>query len=464
MNRGRIIVSTSIVCGLCVSVVQSNVNAQDPGDAGKSAQTADAGGVAIEFSKEAGTGEGVETENAEEQAIKFITSKGWTQDTESDGFFTVIGTSTLSCGPDSKDFQRCRQMAYSTAMLNAKTQLAEYLRAEVSTELESSVGNPGISKPPIPGKTDLTLYEKGLLLLNSEVDKLMAERGVDVGSPKETVERKEIEKDVLQSKEFESAIELQAIAEISGLQAYRTFETSLKGKKGSIAVVAIHSPKSAQLQSALLGNGEAPRAAVQMSIREWAQTEGPEVLLYTQGAQPRSDQKGEVVLVGFGQAVGASDSDLSRELAMEKADLNAQGELRRFMGEFISVNKAEKTSSSLKEYSDSLEEFKSNEKLEKNSKAIGDKLGMSGAKKVYTWNAVHPANGQKVYGSVYVYSVSQARAANKLYFDFKKAGGAAGGAGSLGIAPPPTPPASPAKKATPTGKDSSGAGAEGDAP
>ena len=496
MNQKRFIVSTSaLACGLCLFIGPVPSCAQAPGES-KDSQAAppvakpatvvlataapaaaapvaaarkqsEAGGVAIEFSREAGIGEGVETENAKEQAEKFVTEKGWTLDAESDGFFAVVANASLSCGPDSKTFQQCREMAFEEALMNAKAKLAEFMRMQVSTQLEKDVIQiGGVNSPdPIAQSNDNSLLAKAKLLMHNEVDKLMAERGIKLGTPEAEKAQREFTGEVLEQKNFKSAVLVQARAELSGLQAFRTFETSLKGKKGSIAVVAIHSPKSAQLHQALLGKGEAPRAEAQISIREWAQTEGPKVLLFTQGTQPRTNEKGEVVLVGFGQSAATSDSELSQEVAEEKAQMAAQAALRRFMGELIVVSKASEQSSSLKEYGEVATEFQSNSSFSKKMSATGSLLGMSGAKEIYSWSAVHPGNGKKVYGSVYVYSVSQARAANAMYFDMQKAGGAAGGAGSFGVAPPPkAPPSQAAKKVAPTGKDSKGQGAEGDTP
>ena len=497
MNQKKFIVSTvAFACGLCLfccdGQVQSNAQApreavpasqaaalaQAPGEAVPASQAAapaqtqsEAGGVAIEFSREAGTGQGVQTENAKQQAEEFVNSKGWELDSDTDGFWAVIAEASLPCGPDSPSFQQCREQAFEEALLNAKTKLAEFLRVEVSSILESSLSeitrsgdasNP--TNPAAAQQVDSTLLGKAKTLLNFEVDKLMAARGIKAGTPEAKEAMEEITSEVIQQKDFESALFLQARAELSGLQAYKTFETSLKGKKGTIAVVAIHSPKSAQLHQALLGKGDPPMSDAKESIRKWAQTEGPKVLLYTHGAQPRANEKGEVVLVGFGQSVAQSDSDLSREIAGEKATIAAQGALRRFMGELITVSKSSEQSSSLKDYANSTDVFKSNSAVQKESNAIGGKLGMSGAKEVYSWNAVHPASGKTVIGSVYVFSVSQARKANKMFFDFQKAGGAAGGAGSFGVAPPPEVPAASKPKKVPTGKDSSGDGAEGEAP
>jgi len=430
------------------------------------------GGVAVELSKESGTGQGVE-EDAADKAQAFINQKGWSMDKSKDGFLALIGSASIPCLPGiagdngMSSFERCRQAAFEQALLQAKAKLAEYLRMEVCTSLESTLtqGNPKKTLAPTPSSAmPPQLLDKAKMLLNFELDRRLKERGIVIGDDEKSQRAaRESAAEVLQSNEFKSAIEATARAELSGTQAYRSFETMGKGK-GKIAVIAIHSDKSAQLHQALMGEGEAPAApaGAAMGIRDWARMEGPQVMLYTHGAQPRTSETGEVVLVGFGQASPLTDSGLSEDIAVEQAILEAQGALRRFMGEFIEVNKSATNSISLKELSNANQEFKDTSSFQKKTTAIGAKLGMPGAKEVLQWKSVHPASGKMVYGSVYVWSVSDARKANALFLDFAKAGGASGGAGSFGVKPD-----EPAKKplaTAPAGKSSKGEGAEGERP
>lgn len=475
-NQSKVSLAVFAWC-LCVCGFQLEVFSQAPGTtapqvtpaATPSATPAPAGGVAIEFSREAGIGVGVDSLNAQKMAEAFVSEKGWSLDSEKDGIWTVVKSASLPVGPDNPKFQLGREQAFEEALLKAKMALAEFLRAQISTTLESTIKKGDPSKvlnpePPLPGKSP-TLLDKAKSILHDEVDRELAKRNILPKSPEAAKEIKAIIDDVLQGKDFKSSVTVQALAELSALQSYRTFESCVEGKAGKpgqVAVVAIHSDKSAQLHQALLGIGEAPRGEVAETIRKWAQNQGPHVLLYTQGAQPRRDDSGDVVLVAFGQAVGVSDSDLSVEIALEEADTAAQKALRRFMGEFIAVNKKSEQSSSLKEMASGAQEFKALDTYNRAVQAAGKDLLMPGAKQVYTWNKPHPSSGQMVYGSVYVYSVAQARKANAMYFDFKRAGGAAGGAGSSAISP--AVKSSEKEKANKSDKqqDSAGKGAEGD--
>jgi hypothetical protein len=417
--------------------------------------------VAIEFATDAGLGQGVpDGKDARAMAEDFIAAKGWTRDKQTDGFLTVVGSAQLSCMPGHVDFQQCRRQAFAEAMLDAKRKLAETLRAEISTKLSvsSKSGDPAkVLKDAAaePGSDDL--LGKAKALLGKELDRRLAE----YGDAPDAAAAAQLADEVRISKEFQEAVEVIAMAELSGLQAYQSFE-SIGGKNGMVAVVAIHSDKSAQLQRALLGKGEPPLAPSKEPIITWLRGLDKSVLLYTHGAQPRTNERGEVVLVGFGQASPKGDGGLAQDEAREQAETHAQSALRQFMGEFIDANKRSIESSTTKDFVEASQVYESKSSFAKSVLAIAGKLGMSGASEIYTWQSVHPSTGQKVYGSVYVWSVSAARNANKQYLDFKQAGGGAGGAGSFDLPPAKNPvPESPK---TPAGKPSRGAGAQGEEP
>ena len=419
------------------------------------------GGVAIEFATDAGLGQGVpDGKDARAMAEEFIAAKGWTKDKQTDGFLTVVGSAQLPCMPGHADFQQCRREAFAEAMLDAKRKLAEFLRAEISQELRVSieVGDPAKALRDAaakPGSDDL--LGKACVLLGKELDKRLAEYGVAPdGAP-----AGELADKVLGSKEFKSAVLVTAMAELSAIQAYQAFE-SIGGKNGMVTVVAIHSDKSAQLQRALLGKGPPPLAPSKEMIITWLRGLDKSVLLYTHGAQPRTNERGEVVLVGFGQASPKGDLGLAQSVARKQAETNAQGALRQFMGEFIDANKRSIESSTIEMFDEASEVYESNSSFSESVSAIAGKLGMSGASEIYTWESVHPSTGQKVYGSVYLWSVSAARNANKQYIDFKQAGGGAGGAGSFDL--PPAKKPVPESPKTPAGKPSRGSGAQGEEP
>ena len=467
---GLVLMTVSVLASINVAQSAAQEAGPPPAAPTQAAPDAAAGGVAIEFTKDAGIGSSAAGLSARTQAEQFKRDRFPARESEA-GLLIYIGSASVPCGPDDAAFQQCRRQAFDEALLMAKADLAEFLRAEVETSLMSRINEPGDSEsvgraasPPV-SKAPPGLLEKAVAILNHEVDKELARRGIKLGGEGAEEAKKEVQIKILSQSDFQSAVRVTALAGIAALQSYRTFEGCGSDGKCDIAVIAIVSTKSEALHAALMGIGEPPRSDCKMDIGRWAEEQGPNVLLYTHGAQARTNAKGEVVLVGFGQASVVTDSGRSVDAARQKAKMKAQGALRQFMGELVTVNGAAvEASISLEAAEKSDSRFRVSESFVREIMAVGEKLGMAGMREVFSWEFVHPASGKMVYGSVVMLSYSQVLAANKMFEDFKKAGGARGGAGTFGIKPPPEPAKTPAPAVRPTGKASSGKGAEGEEP
>lgn len=475
-NQSKVSVAVFAWC-LCVCGFQVEVFSQAPGTtapqetpaATPSATPAPAGGVAIEFSPTAGLGQ-TGTPSAKEQAEAYRSqNQSKFKKSGQDKIWTQIGSAAIPCGPDSSEFQDCRRKAFKTALLKAKSDMSKSLQAYVSTELIQSIkrGNPQKElKAPSSKSEAATLLDKAKQILMYEVDQQLIKRKIDPNEDAKSLAEAQQETDkIIRSERFQDKIKLEALNEISGMQSFRTFESCPKDAPGEIAVLVIHSNKSKQLQSALMGNEPAPTSDAKESIITWAEGVGKEVLLYTQGAQPRTDENGEVVLVAYGQASPLSKSGESLDDAREDAKLNAVAELRQFMGELVKVDVMKNDEMILTEMRGAdVSKITSSKAYQSEISAIGEKLGMSGFEEVYSWEATHPSSGQKICGSVYVWSVSGSKAANKLREEMVKAGGARGGRGSLDNKDPEdtTPVSSPNKPSNTQSSD--GKGAPGEAP
>lgn len=465
------IVTAAFACGLCLSIGQVHSNAQAPGEASPTSQAAPptppaAGGVAIEFSREAGLGQGSLTISARKQADNYRTEHE--SELEGEGVKIKIGSAGIRVPADHPDFDQFRRQAFETALLEAKAEMAKSLGSTVSSEVSQRVkrGNPKVelASKSASNSEAPSLLDKALQIVELKLDAQLKKEGVDPnkGVKEEEMARK-IAGEIIRTEDFKNQVEVLALNELSGMQSFRTFESCPKGKEGEIAVIAIHSPKSKKLQAALMGRGPAPLSDVKLPIRKWAQSEGPMVMLYTQGAQPRTNELGEVCLVGYGQCAAASEDGSDIDDARAQARSFAVAALRRFMGEMIAVQERADESSSITGFKSGAKEILASPDFSKSVSAAGAALGMAGFDEVWDWEAVHPSSGRTVIGVVYQWSHSAMLEANQLREDMKAAGGASGGRGGLDLKPP-TPsakaPSAPASK----GKASDGKGAAGEAP
>ena len=460
---------------------------QAPGGADKAQVSTGpaAGGVTVQIDipKDAGGAEYV-TIDAAKAARNYVQgTKNWKVGRNGDpktGFIVQVASAPIVKGSntDAVSFDQRRRQAAKEAMLQAKKALVQYLAAEVSTEMKLKYveGTPPLSdiaaaqakqSPAEPGA-----IAKLSAIMNFEIDEQLKKRGIDpsLKTPEQQAKAaeaaKQAAKEVMAQTDFSDAINLAAEHELSGLQAFRTFENMGSNGEGKIAVVAVYSRKSSDLQRALLGQtgGVAPKGTPSDPVSKWAESQGPDVLLYTHGVQMRTDEHGELVLVAFGQSSPLSLSARTASAAEKKANVQAYGEMRRFLGELVASAEIDREASSLKEYADQTSEFKSESSYSEMVSARAKKLEMPGVLPApYTWAKQHPQSDRETQGCVLMLSVSEMVNANELRKLFKAAGGAAGGAGGSNLSRPAGESNAKDKPQPkqPSGGSSSGQGAEG---
>ena len=449
----RMVLTSSMLAVVGVLASSGVIMAQDPG------------GVVVEYQDDYGGAEAA-PRSALDQANDFLAGKGWRLGYDrSKGIFIAIGSAAIKAPPGDLGFDLARQEAAVMSLMNAKAKLARFLSQEVETELLSRYSEPNIGEtlsatemPSEPG-----LVDKVILLANAELDGMLNERGINPKDPEGAREAAASAAQLVASETFSSAVSVMSRQEIGGVQAYRSFESVEPGTSSNqIAAVAVFSPKSKQLHDALLGSGDPPRGNPRDSISVWARSQGPEVMLYTHGVQPRTDENGEVSLVLFGQATPRTSSSRSAQAATDKARMAAVAAARRFLGEMVVIAENSSQASSYAEYADDSTLYSATDSFEQAIQSRSARLKMPGIAPVYTWKFQHPLSGKTTYGWVGKLSVSDALAANELRDIFNEVGGSQGGAGISGRRP--APPSRP-KPATPAGGGrGSGAGAEGEGP
>ena len=455
-----------------------------------------AGGVTLEFEKGFGTGTAA-PKSAAIQAREFIKEKGLREGAsgmspKAKDMLLVISDTQMGCGPEDKNFDDCRLQAFARAMLIAKQELVEFVALQISSEMklsrkQAAPADPNAKSTPDKAQaaapavaTKSSAMQKVQKIFDFELDKQLKKRGIDTSTPtnpadaeeaakiaKETKKAtKEITETLLADEDFKSVINSAATSELSGLQAYRCFESITPKGKGDIAVIAVYSPKSAQLQQALLGKVDAPTGLPKESIEDWLDTLDDSVLLYTHGAQVRTDEDGEVVLVVFGQKTPVDGGGILKDNAKDAAGMIARGEARRFMGEMVVTSGNLTEQSRLENFEGDKSRFTpTGSSYQRDISAITGKLDMPGGIPVKKWSFQHPGCTQETQGVVMVFSQSQAIAAMKIGEAFTKAGGSAGGKGIKDskiseTAKEEAKPQAPAKPKT----GSSGQGADGEHP
>lgn len=429
---GDLAVNKANSCLLAMTVLAlpaTAVHAQDPG------------GVVIEMSDDAGGGEWT-SRDARPQAMEYVQGeKGWAIGGNDGGrFYVVVESETIPCGPENKNFVTCRNLAFMGAMLKAKKAMAEFLDAEVASQLSriQSMQQAEATTPEGLGLEDSAvegMSDEMLAMMGQDPKGSGLESKPDAGSTPASEPRKSGEKPVI-STQLASAVQIKARCEVSSLQAYRVFESIGADGKGQIAVVCVYSNKSHELRDALVGKGEAPTGAPGPRISDWAKEQGPEGLLYAMGPQYRYDENGNLVLMAFGQAMPISSSGQAEDVARDQARAAAQQALRQYLGEMVATETSNRESASVDEYASGAQRVMNDVAFRSQITAAADALKMPGMSAAYSWEADHPQTDRPIYGVVMTMSVADAIKANGLRERFMSDGGSRGGRGIADRKPP----------------------------
>lgn len=253
--------------------------------------------------------------SAEAQARAFVMDHaglrpGW-HGVGTENEYVVVLASHAIAAPSDGPCGEARTIAFELARARAGLELAAMAGAMIEVEIEQVASESGMSA--------------------TELQELVASRfkqDLDVGSRPDLGVRQRVAVE-----EFASRLARTCDEMIAGLQVFKVFEGP-----DDIAVVATWSRSTRALVEALRAPEKPIRGkAARTSIADWAASVGDE-LLYSHGCQLRTDERGELGLVAFGQADMAGSSRLFRGQAKLQASLAADAAIARFVSEFVSAS------------------------------------------------------------------------------------------------------------------------------
>ena len=419
------------LASLALCCMSGVVVAQSPGGAGGSDPV-----------DEIKTPQSVKSKTAKQMAQDVMRGKGWSNGYDAkSGKLVIIGSSVISAkADDPSSFGDSRAMAYEEAMMDAKQKMAESMAIVIEASATSSSmsrkssraasnegneGNEESASKEAPGTVD-----KLQMLASSYIDESLINRGIDPNGDSAEVE--EAVKEIRRSKEFKSGMKAAAMTELGGVFAYQVFEEVAPGKRGSIAVIAMSTPKSKQMAQAMLGLGEAPVGKSKNSNYEYIESEG-DALVYAFGVRPRTNEDGELCLLAFGQATAEDDDDWSYEDAEGYAEDAAITNLRFYCGEALSSERDSSRGQTLQQFADKSEAYTNTSQRREKVASEAAKLSLPGMVNIYSAQVYHPlCNGAPTAVVVYEYKISAARELAQLAQEFAKTAGSQGGAGVTG--------------------------------
>lgn len=380
----------------------------------------------------------------------------WTPglNTKADGskFFISVGRAAIKAPRNHKNYINSRVLAFNKAMLDAKAQMAEYLGAEILTETSRAIAEGAAARPAPLTETD-QVADKLKQLMIAKLNKKLADEGIDpVTDP---AKAKSALGEIVNSDEMKKFASVAARAEMIGIQACCSFEGTPAGKSGQIGVIAIWSPKLQAMAASILTGAPVPQVGAKVPVAQQISSD-PATLISTFGVQQKIDESGDLVLVSFGQAGAASESDTSAEIARDKARIAAMAALREFAGEQVAVATDVLNAESTTEFENAGEEYVDESSYQKKIRAAAARMNISGIAPLKTYKFPHPINGKTVYGCIVTWCPKQAGQARML-----KRTMANPTATSSALRPKPVTPAASAVPAR--GFNATGQGADPDA-
>lgn len=348
--------------------------------------------------------------NARKSADEYIAKKGWQQGLNAGGRYVAIVSSTIDVSPSDKNFQLYRINAYNKAMLDAKAEVAKYFSQEISTRAKNILSEPE-SAESIKAKAEAeagispSIIDKTMALVNKKLDNALEKEGITLESKK----AEPIIEDLMNESSYKNFIKSIAKSQVGVLITSKIFE-----QDGEIAVVAYYSDNTKLLAGAINGRGDVPKVKPRKGepIRDWIKKLKLSQLYSSMGIQMTSDEDGNIVILSYGQSKARSKSATSKNMAYEKAVLEADQYIRNFAGETVVYAGEKEMMENSKEYLDNAVEMALDDSMKKKIETQADALKISGISTIRSWSITDPRSDSIICGVVRMWSIKTSDTAN----------------------------------------------------
>ena len=348
--------------------------------------------------------------NARKSADEYIAKKGWQQGLNAGGRYVVIRLSKIGVAPSDKNFQLYRINAYNKAMLDAKAEVAKYFSQEISTRAKNILSEPE-SAESIKTKAEAeagispSIIDKTMALINKKLDNALEKEGITLESKK----AEPIIEDLINESSYLNAVKSIAATQVGALITSKIFE-----QDGEIVVVAYYSDNTKLLAGAINGRGDVPKVKPRKGepIRDWIKKLKLSQLYSSMGIQMTSDEDGNIVILSYGQSKARSKSATSKNMAYEKAVLEADQYIRNFAGETVVYAGEKEMMENSKEYLDNAVEMALDDSMKKKIETQADALKISGISTIRSWSITDPRSDSIICGVVRMWSIKTSDTAN----------------------------------------------------
>ena len=370
--------------------------------------------------------------SVKQQARDWVKAQGWrTGRNKKDKTYISIGVAGYD--GDSPRASLNRTLAFQDSLLKAKNTMARFLSADIASRAAASVSQ---------GKSPQAQADDGVP--QDVVQQVSAE------AKKAGVAGDAIEKGT--NRQFDRAVQVLARANVAGSSVVHIIDNGKPGKDGAIAVVVRWSPKTQQIAETAVGaRKDKVGSDTAPSINEIDSISEAD-LQHCFGARVMRNDDNEACIVGFGQGEAIDTGEDEMDVAEEKAQVDAFGNIRQFVGELLLCKQLLSQTSSYARLADGGNPFANSEGFTRECEARASFLNMAGIEEVRAWEGKR-SGARPVAGYVGMWSVSASNDAVKLRQEFDKLNAGAGGLGRSNI---PVDGSNPGGKATGPGRNTPG--------
>ena len=287
------------------------------------------------------------------------------------------GVGIVRVQSDNKNYLNARKTAFKKAFISAKRQMVESIKVKIATETSFTYSEgQKLTKEISQESNEKSMLNKMQLLASSYLDEKLEERGVNSNEdiPDEVI------KEILVSENFQQKIEAVAQMAVNGVTAIKYENIKCKDNNKEVIVAeTVWSPKLRQLALAITSGNPSltPKGIKKKTIENQLKSFN---LRNYMGVIMLTDENGDGNLVSVGQAVSVGSGNAA--MAIEKAQLEAQAQIRQFMGEYLTTGKLIDQAETYKEFEDMSQEYTYDENTEISIKSVSDALNLQGVRRV----------------------------------------------------------------------------------
>jgi len=364
----------------------------------------------------------------------WISDKGWHEgkNKKPNGsyFFVQSDSAVISAPPGHPNYVNSRQNAYVKALMKAKGKILKFIESEISREVTFDQNEGEFTWEQVKAQKNVQAAEESSLeaikrktldLINATLDGKLQEKGFDPNSQNSADQEAiaEVVDEVINSSKFTDIVRSSSQQQLKGIRRIFVNESVKAGEQGEICMVALYSPKTMAMADAIfsdpsLAPAGTPNKPIEEQIPNRKTNEGVSELLSTFGIEMLRDENGQFHVIAFAQSAPKTNSKTSKNLAVQKARLRAEGQLRSFAQEYVVLNDALENSESAEELTDAMQNYESNEAFGNKLSSISGPIKINGIKQLDVWGAKHPLTGQIIIGSIVSWSPEGAISAKEM--------------------------------------------------